>query len=154
MRIQMNLFDFEGVYPGLVEVYDIYDDILLQKGSVAKAESYYEDALALATASFGENHPSTAEAYNSLGEYSLYCADYREAIGEFEAAIEIRKNILGYQNARTARYLYNLAAAQRACGEQQEAMEPVSEAKQLCTALSISGETGVLVDKLYGELAG
>lgn len=152
MRIQINLFDFEGVYPGLVDVYDIYGDILLQNDDVFEAETYYMNALNLAIDSFGENHPSTAKAHNSMGEYYLYCKNYDGAIAEFETAIEIRKNILGYQNVFTAQYLYNLAVAQEAYGKQDDAVDSISAAKDICKVLSVSSDFSALIDQLYEDL--
>jgi len=60
MRIQRNLFDFTDVFPGLVEVYDVYGNLLVLDGKYPEAKSYFDKAIALSEKSFGENHPETA----------------------------------------------------------------------------------------------
>ena len=152
MRIQKNLFDFEGVYPGLVEIYDVYGDILIKKDSKEDAEKYYNDARDLALSSFGENHPTTAEAYYYLGKYQIELGDFSAASGSFEKAIEIRRNILGYKSAYTVKYLYGLAYVNKEERKTDKAIEACKSAEELCEEMEITGDIKALVSQLYDEL--
>ena len=145
MRIQKNLFDYEGVYPGLVEVYDIYGDLLLQKSENEKAKEYFDDSYTLAVDSYGENHPMTADARFYQGMYWLYQKNYQQADKAFEDAIEIRKNILGYKNVKTVEYLYYASCMKKALNDTKAAVTSAEEALNLASDLGISGS---LLDKV------
>ena len=132
MRIQKNLFDFEGVYPGLVEVYDIYGEILEKKGDYDEAEEYYNNSLILAEETYGNNHPVTAESYYYYGMYYYNRWEYSKANDYFQNAIEIRKNILGYQNIKTVKYLLCLAYSEEKNQEKEKAKESRDEAERIC----------------------
>ena len=129
-RIQKNLFDFEAVYPGLVEVYEIYADLLMKDNNFTLAYQYYDDAVKLAGESFGQNHPKTAEALYRFGMSYMERELPAIAIDYFKQAIEIRKNILSYGNVKTIRYLEALLEAQTAAGD-AEAAETAAELERL-----------------------
>lgn len=148
MRIQRNLFDFEDVFPGLVNVYDAYGDLLLIKGKNDEAEAYYNDAVTLAESSFGINHPITADAYCSLGKF-LSDTDSDSALEYLEEAIEVRKNILAENHPDTANIYYELAMVQKKAGDSEASMESLSKAKDICDNCSVTGE---LHDKIYSEI--
>lgn len=146
VKIPFNLFGFEeDQYPGLVEVYDVYGDLLHLAGEDEQAESYYEKACDLSIASYGENHPQTAAAYNAFGLYYYDIADYETAVTLFEQAIEIRKNILGIDYTSTAIYYANLAKAYEAGGNQEKAQDALEHTKEICDGLEM--ESG-LIDQL------
>lgn len=147
MRIQKNLFDYEGVYPGLVEVYDIYGDLLLLKLENEKAKEYFDDAYDLAVDSYGENHPMTADARFYQGMYWFYQHDFRQAEEAFEEAVEIRKNILGYENVKTVEYLYYVSCMKEALNDMDAAVATAEEAQNLATDLGVSGS---LLEKVNG----
>ena len=136
-RIQNNIFDYEATYPGLVEVYEIYGDLLMKDHDFSKAYTYYNNAIELAEKSFGRNHPETAEALYRMGmaylekEYPLIALDY------LEEAVEIRKNILGYENVKTLRYLEALSEAHTGAGNVKEAGEVIIEAEELKRRLTL-----------------
>jgi tetratricopeptide (TPR) repeat protein len=149
MRIQLNLFDFDGVYPGLVTVYDDYGSILEQSGAPQEeALDYYEKARTLALQAFGENHPQTAAACYALGLYRLHAGDAAGALDCFEEAITIRKNILGSVHTTTARYELSRAQALIALGRTQEAQESLEEAAGLCRKLDVRGQLSAEIDAL------
>ena len=87
-RIQKNLFDYEEVYPGLVEAYLVHGDLLLQKGNLNEAYILYSNAINLAENSFGTNHPETAEAIYKRGTYYTQAGLKETAKADFEKAIE------------------------------------------------------------------
>lgn len=139
MRIQQKLFDYEAVYPGLVEVYDIYGTLLMEQGKDGESKEFFDRALKLAEASFGKNHPQTAEAYNALGTYQYESGKYTEAAEAFYQAIEIRKNILGKEHPDTVSYYINLAKAQFQLGENTKAASSLAEAEKICDKFNIVG---------------
>ena len=132
MRIQRNLFDFEDVFPGLVEVYDIYGELLESKQDYEGALNYYESAVSLALDSFGENHPNTASALYTIGTYYYRSGDITVAIDYMERAIEIRRNILAEDHPDTAQMYYALAIAQVAAGDKSAARESLLHAQEIC----------------------
>ena len=138
MRIERNLFDFEDVYPGLVEVYYTYADLLYQKGEANDAESYFNNSIELAYNSFGENHLLTAAAYSARGQYMLREHRYSDAESDFINSIEIRRNMLCLKHPETAVYYIGLAYAQIGEKKMSEAVAALDEAKGICNALSLS----------------
>lgn len=151
MRIQRNLFDFEDVFPGLVEVYDVYGDLLKAKGSVAKADQYYKDAVELAETSFGENHPETAMAYNYLGKHYLSLGDVGKAVDCQEKALEIRRNLLAEDHPDTAKMYYDAAMALRADGKRSESNENLQKAKKICDDWDVQGSLREAVENALAE---
>lgn len=139
MRIQQKLFDYEAVYPGLVEVYNIYGTLLMEQEKNEESSEFFTRALKLAEESFGENHPQTAEAYNALGTYQYGSGKYTEAAEAFHKAIEIRKNILGKNHPDTVNYYINLAKSQIQLGENNEAALSLTAAQEICDEFNIMG---------------
>ena len=140
MRIERNLFDFEDVYPGLVEVYYTYAELLYQNGEARNAEKYYNNSIELAKASFGENHLQTAAAYFARGRYLLLEQSFDKAESDFGNAIEIRRNMLCLKHPETVDYYIGLAYAHIGEEKLSEAVEVLDEAKDICDALSLSDE--------------
>lgn len=138
MRIQRNLFDFQDVFPGLVEVYDSYGNLLLLKGKNNEAKEYYDDAVALARNSFSENHPETARALHTLGRYFL-SYDSKTAVDLLSQSIEIRKNILAENHPETATIYYDLYKAQYDAGLIDNAIESLEKAKEICKKQNMEG---------------
>lgn len=130
MRIERNLFDFEDVYPGMVEVFDVYGN-LLKEDDVEASEEYFQKAISLAVDSFGENHYLTSEAYYSMGAFRLGQGENKEAIEYISDAIEIRKNILSYEHPDVVKYLISLAKAEKNKGDQTNAENSIKEAKRI-----------------------
>ena len=139
MRIQRNLFDFEDVFPGLVEVYDVYGDLLMARGKNDAAKPYYEGAVELALSSFGENHPDTAAAYDALAMYCHAMDDSETALDYLKKAIEIRKNLLAENHPDTAGIYCDLAIVERKIGDAAAAKENLLRAKEICENWEIEG---------------
>ena len=148
MRIQLNLFNFSGEYPGLTEVYQAYGQILMEKGSSFEGGAYFQKALALAQASYGKNHALTAKAYDQKGLYEMKQGNASPAVEAFSEAVEIRRNILGYQHPETVRYLCHLAQAAEKSGDPDKTKEASLEAKRLCEQLKLQGELAEQVNAL------
>lgn len=139
MRIQRKLFDYNGDYPGLVEVYNVYAELLMEQDNYDEAKKYIDMAEELSIRSFGENHPITASTYNVLGMFFYGSERYADAIEAFSCAIEIRKNILGSDHPYTVRYYINLAEVQTMLGENSKAYDSLLEAEAICNKLGLSG---------------
>ena len=150
MRIQKNLFDYQETYPGLVEVYDLYGDLIVKKGEVGSYDRY-RSAYDLAMQSYGENHPVTAEAVYCMGKYYAFVNYPDEAVSYFTQAIDIRKNILGYDHESTVRYLYSMAQAYYDAGDKENALSNVKEAVSIADKLGIHGRIREDLSKLYSE---
>ena len=140
MRIQRNLFDFTDVFPGLVEVYDVYGNLLVLDGKYPEAKSYFENAISLSEKSFGENHPITAAAYHELGKYEMLFENTEEALSCFKQSVEIRKNILAENHPETAVMLYDLALAEEKAEHTEEAKEAIFKAEKICDSWNMQGE--------------
>lgn len=136
-RIVWNIFGYEEDHPSLIEIYESYGDQYRLVDDEVQALACYDEALNLAIAAFGENHPQTAQACNVLGLYYYSIVDYGRAISFFQRAIEIRKNILGVDYVDTAEYYVNLARAQIELEDWRDAGESLLYADEICTKLEI-----------------
>lgn len=152
MRIQQKLFDYEAVYPGLAEVYDIYGELLMEQGKDESGKDYFERALKLAEKSFGENHPQTAEAYYTLGTYQYDSGKYTEAVVSFDKAIEIRKNILGKEHPDTVKYYIGLAKTQIRLEEDDKAAMSLREAEEICDKFNMRGSLPEQIEECKKEI--
>ena len=79
----------------------------------------------------------TAEAEYSMGNYYLLLGQPKNSLQYLQRAIEIRKNILGYENESTVRYLESLAQVYETMGEQSEAEKSRTEAEILANRLGM-----------------
>ena len=152
MRIQMNLFDFEGVYPGLVGVYDLYGRLLEEKGDTGQAVQYYQDAIDLALESLGENHPDTAAAYTAMGTYCYRQGEYEAGCELLARALEIRKNILADNHPDSAEIYYHLALTQEALGLRTEAVSNLTHALDICDHWAVTGQLREKLSKALEQL--
>lgn len=138
IRIERNLFDFEDVYPGLVEAYDLYGMLMEKQNNSGEASDYYNSALELALESFGENHPNTAEAYYYCGLYAYNEKRYEEAEQCLLKAVEIRKNILGEKHPNTMKYYLVLSSVESALGKEEAADKYKDAAESIKNDLDLS----------------
>ena len=142
MRIQQNLFDFQAVYPGLVEVYDIYGNISEEKGMLEHSLQYNNSAITIDLNTLGDNHPDTAAAYAALGNYYLRQNEFELSIESLEFAIEIRKNILAENHPDTAAMYYSLAIAQQNTDKPDTAYSNLLNASNICDKCEVSQQLG------------
>jgi len=156
IAIQRNLFNFEDVYPGLVESRVVFGDIHLARGDTNKAKEQYEAALSLAETAFGENHPQTAMASNALGEYYVSQSDTAIAISFFERAIRIRDSIVGNKHPDTALFYFNLASTYEKQNDLEKAKNSAVQAYKIQDKLgivdAIAAETSALLHRLYEQV--
>ena len=150
MRIQKKLFNYEGSYPGLVEVYNTYATLLMKNNDYANAKNYLKKEIELAKTTFGENHPLTAEAYNTFSIYWYKCGNYEKAASSAEKAITIRKNILGKNHLTTAAVYQNLSDCYNNMGKFEKSITNAQEAVSICEA--IYGKDNINTAQAYTTL--
>lgn len=120
LQIQEELYSIDEPYPGLVDTYLKYGDIL---GFIyydrEGAETYYNKALALSLSAYGDNHPETAKVYETLGRfYGNRVQDGQaQAIVFLQQALEICKNLLTEDTALVANIELQLAGAYKITGD-------------------------------------
>lgn len=120
MTIQEKLYGTDEPYPGLVDTYLKYGDML---GYIYNdregAEAYYDKALSLSVQAYRENHPQTAKVYEALGRFYLNRVQDggAQAILYLQQALEICKNLLAENTALAAGIELQLAAAYKGVGD-------------------------------------
>ena len=78
-----------------------YAQALFLTGEIAHSESVYHDLVQRARNRFGDDHPRTIRAEESLGQFYLYSDDFRGAKGLLERVVEKRRRIYGVDHPRT-----------------------------------------------------
>jgi tetratricopeptide (TPR) repeat protein len=81
-----------------------------------QAESLYQQALALATSTFGPDHPEVAPILNSLAVLHKYTGDFVEAERLYRRALAITEQALGPDHPQTATIYHNLGGLEHARG--------------------------------------
>jgi tetratricopeptide (TPR) repeat protein len=112
----------------------IYDDT----GKAREAISYYEQALSIDKAVYGDRHPDVARDLNNIGEAWRVLGESKKAIEYLEQALSIDKEVHGNRHPNVAIDLSNIGSAWYALGEPKKAIEYYKQ------ALSIGKE-------VYGE---
>ncbi len=106
---------------------------LYAQGRHGEAQPLFERALAIWRQALGEDHPNTAECYNSVAANLAAQGRHREAQPLFERALAIRRNVLGEDHPVTAKS-YNFVAenfrAQQRFGKAQPLYERALEIRQ------------------------
>ncbi len=68
---------------------------LQELGEHKKALEYYEQALAIDKAVYGEHHPKIATRLNNIGSAFYALGDFKQAKGYFQQAYEIFRDFYG-----------------------------------------------------------
>ncbi len=104
-------------------------------GEYAKAVGYYERALAIDTAVYGDKRPSVARDLNNLGLAYDSLGEYAKAIGYYERALAIWKAVYGEELSNVATSLNNLGGAYASLGEYAKAIGYYERARAIDTAV-------------------
>jgi tetratricopeptide (TPR) repeat protein len=91
-------------------------------GEHQKAIGYYEQALAIDRAVYGDQHPNVATRLNNLGSAWNALGEPQKAIGYYVQALGILKQVYGEQHPNVASSLNNLGSAWNGLGEPQKAI--------------------------------
>jgi tetratricopeptide (TPR) repeat protein len=102
----------------------IYADM----GDDRQAIEYYEQALFIDRAVYGDRHPNVAARLNNIGEAWRVLGKPKKAIKYYEQALAIGKVVYGDRHPNVATSLNNIGAAWSALGEQKKALEYYEQA--------------------------
>jgi tetratricopeptide (TPR) repeat protein len=93
---------------------------LQKQGKYAEALPVAQEAVRVAEATFGDQHPNTAAALEKLGEVYQAQGKYPEAEPLFKRALDIREKALGAESLELAQSLNSLGELYRAQGKYAE----------------------------------
>ena len=97
-------------------------------GDARQAISYYEQALSIDTAVYGDRHPTVATVLNNIGLAWDALGEAKKAIGYYEQALSIDKAVYGDRHPDVAIDLNNIGSAWYALGDSQRAKECFQQA--------------------------
>ncbi len=104
-------------------------------GDAKKAIGFYEQALQIVRAVFGDQHPNVARIYNNLGLAWSALGDAKKAIGFYDQALQIDRAVFGDQHPKVAIRYNNLGAAWSALGDAKKAIGFYDQALQIDRAV-------------------
>jgi len=96
----------------------IHDDM----GDARQAISYYEQALSIDKAVYGDRHPSVARDLNNIGLAWYALGEAKKAITYYEQALSIDKAVYGDRHPDVATMLNNIGLAWYALGDAKKAI--------------------------------
>jgi len=97
-------------------------------GDARQAISYYEQALSIGKAVYGDRHPNVAAILNNIGSAWKALGDAKKAISYYEQALSIDKAVYGDRHPNVATDLNNIGGAWYALGDSQRAKECFQQA--------------------------
>jgi CHAT domain-containing protein len=124
---------------------------LNQRGSYARAEPLYRQALAICEEVLGPRHTATASCYNELAINLYYQGRSREAEPLLRKALAVCEDVLGARHPETASGYNNLAMVLEAQGQAKEA-EPLLR-KALAVREEVLGPQHSDTAQSYNNLA-
>ncbi len=104
---------------------------LYRQGKYAQALSVAEEALRVAEATFGPEHPNVATSLNNLAEVYRAQGKYAEAEPLYKRSLAIREKALGPEHPDVATSLENYAALLRKMDRATEAEPMEARAKAI-----------------------
>ena len=90
-------------------------------GNAPKAIEYYEQALTIDKAVYGDRHPTVAIMLNNIGSAWYALGDAKKAIEYYEQALTIDKEVYGDRHPNVAIDLNNIGSAWYALGDSRRA---------------------------------
>ncbi|PXF53672.1 MAG: hypothetical protein C4B56_02030 [Candidatus Methanophagaceae archaeon] len=97
-------------------------------GDARQAISYYEQALSIDKAVYGDRHPTVAAMLNNIGGAWYALGNAKKAITYYEQALSIDKAVYGDRHPTVATRLNNIGSAWYALGDSQRAKECFQQA--------------------------
>lgn len=130
-------------YNNLAELYS-------QQGkTLDKAFKFYQKSLKIRKELLGEDNFATATSYRNLGQYFLKVEDCKEALSNFNKALEIREKILNQNHPYIAQSYSDLALGYSCLGEEHEDQSLEFFMKALEIEEEIWGETHIDTARTY-----
>ena len=108
-----------------------YASLLHDLGDAKKAVEYYEQALEIDLAVFGDKHPNVATCYNNLGSAYRALGDDQKAVEYFERALDIDLTVFGDKHQNVAIRYNNLGLAYKTLGDAKKAVEYFERALEI-----------------------
>ncbi|MBF0566466.1 MAG: tetratricopeptide repeat protein [Nitrospirae bacterium] len=127
-----------GKYEYVAILLNEYGEGLRTMGQYNRAIEYYEKALAIDLASFGDKHPNVAIYNNNIGLAWDSLGQYDRAIGYYEKALTIDLAAFGDKHPNVAIYNNNVGGAWYSLGQYDRAIEYFEKA--LAIILAASGD--------------
>jgi len=109
----------------------IYHDM----GDARQAIEYYEQALSIDKAVYGDRHPDVAIRLNNIGSAWKALGEAKKAIEYYEQALSIDKAVYGDRHPNVAIRLNNIGSAWDALGEAKKAIEYYEQALSIDKAV-------------------
>ena len=109
-----------------------------------------DEALALADAIYGPDHPSRANALTALGVSAMSRSRLDEAEDYHRRALEIRLQTFGQRHSSVAQSMVNLAITLQNSGDAKAALTLLNEAREV--AVAVHGEEHSLVATIDNNL--
>jgi len=106
----------------IAECYNEIGMVYHKKAELQKALRYFEQALEIDRAAFGDQHPDVATDLNNLGTAWNELGEHHKAIEYYDQALDIDCAAFGEQHPNIARDLNNLGEAWRELGESRKAV--------------------------------
>ena len=119
-------------------------------GDTMKAIEYYNKALEIDLAVFGDKHPNVAIRYSNLGVAWNNMANAKKAVAYYSKALEIDLAIFGDKHPNVATIYNNLGAAWLNLGDAKKAIEYYSKALEI--DLYIFGDKNANVATIYNNI--
>ena len=105
--------DAERLDPGNTEYLNSVGVVYHELAQYTNAREYFEKALALDTATHGEDHASVAIRLNNLGLVWAFLGNYKKAISYTKKALQIFEKTLGPNHPNTKTVKGNLESIQK-----------------------------------------
>ena len=125
------ILDFDLHHEGLLRSYLDHGHALRQMQNYSGAIQSFQRALDVAIGLFGEEHPDTAECYNSLGETKNALGNFSSALQSHQRALEIRVKLFGEEHRDTAKSYFSLGETKNALGNFSSALQSHQRALEI-----------------------
>ncbi|MFC1836015.1 tetratricopeptide repeat protein [Thermodesulfobacteriota bacterium] len=103
---------------------------LSEQGKKSEAEKTAQEALKVAEATFGSDHPNTAAAAENLGTVYQVQGNYTKAEPLCRRALEIQEKALGKNSPVVIAMIHKLLGICKKAGKEKEAGEPKKRLKK------------------------
>ena len=139
IKMQDDIYGYDGTYPGLVETHRLYADMLgFVTGDMDAAIKEYETALSISTKEYGVNHPQTAKVYESMGRfYGNVLMNFEKSISLYNDGIEICRNLLIEDSMLMASMELQIAGAYKLSGDASRSEQYLDSANRIYEKLGV-----------------
>ena len=137
--------DLSTVYNNLAAAYD-------NQNQFAKAERFYQQALAVDSRSYGEQHPYIARDLNNLGVVLCHQQACAQGMALFQRALAMNRRLYGAAHPSVASTFNNMGEALKNLGQYREAISYFQQALAIALALPAINQADLA--GMYNNLGG